>query len=732
MKNKKSFILALLVIAAFAPSVVSAQRDLTTHTRGKLWETLMNFGFIGSPGAWDYQEVTGIGFYPGFPGYYFPNQEEKANDPEKVTNANFHNFRSGPIIMVKDAQSLQAPDFSAKPIDYILYQASLVGNYGTIMNYKAWEKTNNFVESENYNPLLPEEMNYTYFPTNTGITVKQRSMTWSFPGYDDFIIYDYTFVNTGDMVVEALNQTRDLQQTLNEVWIAFHSGISVSTKGTLNFYYEPNVFIQSSAPAGGFGGYHHPGSDVYTVQNLEADGKGLSYFSRDYNGGKSPLSWTQYAVKSRWQELLRLRPEWEPELQDPACFGFAFMYRTPPQGAATDAFEADPTFFSVYNDEGNSFQGRSLDFNESFGPKTQKSDFIYNFLKHNFQAANDGKMYSWYTSSFGPYRLAPKDSVRLIVVEVAGQMDMVDVVKGDPNGHFPDSSIAAIQRNIEAARNAVKWGFGAKVNGIDLAADVPDSPPAPTCYAATASKGADTAIIVVTWDKLAEQAQITDGSGGVFYDGSTDLSGYRIYRGIDGEKRGAWELLADIPFAQAQNYWDAELGLYRFEDRNLQFGSEYYYYVQAYNSSPKPWTSANMTVVPNLPELASSDKNMTEIINAQPGPVSISGGWDVFVTPNPYIENDPQFSFGEPNPRKIEFRNLPEKATIKIFNIAGEAVKTLEHGPDRLGNLAGSESWDQKTDAGLLVAPGLYIYVIQSNTEGSAGSKTTGKFMIIR
>ncbi|MCB0732722.1 MAG: hypothetical protein KDC88_16985, partial [Ignavibacteriae bacterium] len=349
-----------------------------------------------------------------------------------------------------------------------------------------------------------------------------------------------------------------------------------------------------------------------------------------------------------------------------------------------------------------------------------------------FQTTNDGKTYAWYTSSFGPYTLAPGDSVRLIVAEIAGQMDMSQVIIGDPNNYFPDSSIAAIERNVKAVRNAVKWGIGAEVNGIKLAADVPESPPAPNCNAATTSFGADTAIISITWDKLAEEKIITDASGNIFYDGSVDLSGYRIFRGIDGEKRGAWELLGVIDRLDFDKYWNPELNLYVFEDRDLQFGSEFYYYVQAYNSNPKKWTSANGTEVENLPELASGDYNMTEITNAQPGPISIDNGWDVFVAPNPYIEGDATHSFGEPNPRKIEFRNLPENVTIKIFNVAGELVKTLEHGPDKFGNLSGSESWDQRSNAGLLVAPGLYIYVVESNTTGSIGSRTNGKLMIIR
>ena len=609
----------------------------------------------------------------------------------------------------------------------MLYHASLVGPNGVIFNYHPWERTENFIESETFNPMLPEEMNYTFFPTATGITVKQRSMSWGFPGYDDFIIYDYTFVNTGEQVIPALNDVRSFEQQLDEVWISFHTGISVSTKGTLNFFYDPNVFIESSAPAGGFGGYHNPGTDVYSINNLEPDGKGLFYYSRDYNGGKSPLDWAGYSVKTNWENLLRLSPELPPELQDPACFGFVFLYVSPQSGGTNlDPFDADPDHFSVYNDEGNSFQGKSLDFNEFVGPRTMKNDVIYKFLTHDFQAENDGKIYAWYTSSFGPYSLAPGDSVRLIVAEIAGQLDMLDVINGDPDGNFPDSSIAAINRNVEAVRNAVQWGIGATVNGIELAADVPESPPAPDCSAATTALGSDSAIISIIWDRLAEEKIITDGSGEVFYDGASDLSGYRVYRGIDGERRGAWELLLDIPRNQFDTYWDERIGKYRFEDRDLQFGSEYYYYIQAYNSNPRNWTSANGTIVENLPELASGDYNMTEITNARPGPVSVAAGWDVFVAPNPFIQGDPDHSFGEPNPLKIEFRNLPEAVSIKIFNVAGELVKTLSHGPDSFGNLTGSIGWDQRSDSGLLVAPGLYIYVVQSETEGTIGSRATG------
>lgn len=732
---------ALRVVLVFITFVMLnsnllAQRHTATHTRGKLWETLSSMGFIGAGDAWDYGEVTGIGFYPGFEDYYFPNHEEDANSPDKVTNANFHNFRSGPWLIAKDLRTLEPPEYVPTPKEYLLYHASLTPQrWGTIMTYSPFESRNNFNGDADFNPLLPEEMHYTTIPTVMGVMIKQRSMAWSYPGYADFIIYDYVLENTGEMVITNLNDIMEYQQTLDELWFVFHSGISVSTKGTLNFHYEPGQFIESAAPAGGFGGYgRKPGSDVYALEgNDPGNGEGLLYYSRDYNGGREPVAWDKWTQKSDWQTQLRLKPDWEPELQDPACFGFMFLYRTPPVGALTnDPFDADPTHFSVYDDDTDSYEGNDLDFNEYFGKRKYTEDqFFYEFATHDFLRNNDGRMYCWYTSSFGPYSLAPGESVRIIVAEIAGQLDMHDVMMGDPNHNFPDSSIAAIRRNAEAARNAVRWGFGANVDGIDLAADVPEPPPAPYCMASNASRASDTAIIAIRWDKLAEEAIYTDGSNNIFYDGSQDLDGYRIYKSED--ERGIWDLIADIPIEQADAYWSDENNLYEYLDKDLQFGFGFYYYVEAYNSNPNPWTSANLTLVENLPELRSGDTNRTPLTSAKPGPIDLDEiGWDVFVVPNPYIEGDFNYSFMGAAPEKLEFRNLPELATIKIYNIAGELVKTLRHGPDSYGNLSGSIAWEQRTDSGLLVAPGLYIFVVQSETPGSEGSRSRGKFMIIR
>jgi hypothetical protein len=83
--HNKSLILSL-VLLLFTSSFLEAQQTSALHTRGKLWETIYNWGFIGDPGAWDYLQVTGIGFYPGFKGFNFPTDEFQANG--YITDAN--------------------------------------------------------------------------------------------------------------------------------------------------------------------------------------------------------------------------------------------------------------------------------------------------------------------------------------------------------------------------------------------------------------------------------------------------------------------------------------------------------------------------------------------------------------------------------------------------------------------------------------------------------------------
>ncbi len=101
---------------------------------------------------------------------------------------------------------------------------------------------------------------------------------------------------------------------------------------------------------------------------------------------------------------------------------------------------------------------------------------------------------------------------------------------------------------------------------------------------------------------------------------------------------------------------------------------------------------------------------------------------DIFVAPNPYLgaasweRASTSIGRGE---RKIEFFNLPRLCTIRIFNIRGELIKTIEHS----GSLNdGSASWDLKSNDNEDVAYGVYFYHVEAPGVG----EFTDKFAIVK
>lgn len=103
-----------------------------------------------------------------------------------------------------------------------------------------------------------------------------------------------------------------------------------------------------------------------------------------------------------------------------------------------------------------------------------------------------------------------------------------------------------------------------------------------------------------------------------------------------------------------------------------------------------------------------------------PGQVVPNTLADVKTVPNPYYAYYPeevdQFD------RIIKFINMPAvPMKIKIFNLAGDLVRTMERGGN---DIYDSEYiWDLKTDNGLWVASGIYVWLIEAEGLGSRFGK---------
>jgi hypothetical protein len=155
--------------------------------------------------------------------------------------------------------------------------------------------------------------------------------------------------------------------------------------------------------------------------------------------------------------------------------------------------------------------------------------------------------------------------------------------------------------------------------------------------------------------------------------------------------------------------------IYEYTDLNVTNNYTYRYWVSAYShgdslEEPLETPPENNPALPN--------DNTVEVTPASV--LAQNSLKDVRVVPNPYIVSAPWES--EPGLRKIAFTGLPETCQIRIFNAAGELVRSLDH-----TNGQSFEYWNVRNQQDQEVAPGLYFYHIHSSRAGD----TAGKLVII-
>ena len=94
----------------------------------------------------------------------------------------------------------------------------------------------------------------------------------------------------------------------------------------------------------------------------------------------------------------------------------------------------------------------------------------------------------------------------------------------------------------------------------------------------------------------------------------------------------------------------------------------------------------------------------------------------VMVVPNPYIVTADWET--DVNHKSLHFTHLPDECVIKIFTLTGELVYTILHNDI----FSGQEEWNLRSMNRQEVAPGLYVFVVETPNH----EKQVGKFAVIR
>lgn len=111
------------------------------------------------------------------------------------------------------------------------------------------------------------------------------------------------------------------------------------------------------------------------------------------------------------------------------------------------------------------------------------------------------------------------------------------------------------------------------------------------------------------------------------------------------------------------------------------------------------------------------------------GPITPTGGptrdlETVRVVPNPFRGTE---AWDHSGLNEIHFLNLPTVATVKIFTLAGDLVRTLHHS-DSVNDF---EVWDLRSDSHRDVASGIYIFRVEATVKGTPFNYQN-RFVVIR
>jgi hypothetical protein len=298
--------------------------------------------------------------------------------------------------------------------------------------------------------------------------------------------------------------------------------------------------------------------------------------------------------------------------------------------------------------------------------------------------------------SVGPLTLTPFASVKIVFAEVIGEMDRAKIVEGGvPNiDLMATASRDSMLAHVRTARKLYANGF------------VPDvfPPPTPTDGENSLKIVTEPGEIFIEWPPISPSYK--DPKTGI-----NDVAGYRVYRS-NYFTIGPWTLVTDIKIDSVV----LVNGNVQYVDKNLPFGVGNYYCVTSYDTDNNESGKVNNTRFPIYPLRGPN----TEFPK------------NVYVVPNPFRQHSNLTGTGEQY--RMEFIGIPGKCKIKIYTLTGDIVQEIDHddgsGSEAWGSIERSDYQLNKWTLG--VAPGIYIYRVESLVPGHEGESFIGKLAIVK
>ncbi len=683
----------MIIILLLAPDIQSQVESPTlSFNRGVLWQSVF-FGKVGP--NYNNWGRRGIGLdWPGFDDSWI--NEDIGGPPSHMVTGGFwigakKNNHPDSILVVEDWSMYAGTVSNDAGAKYIMKKH--LHKYKNGQNY--WLQTEKKEGEEVIESVWEYNMNYTNIDDRERqlpIRVTRKIHQWNGSKNDEnYIIYEYVFRNISPEI-KALDPTRDVADTLYDFYAMLNYGLHVNSRAWRVLF--PSL-TEGARNTWFF--YDATRKMIYGKADDYPETSSSEIFS--YSSQQGPLN-----------ELGEPSGEW----MAPGFVGLRLLYSSPDKTGQN----------TRVNKYGWSAGSNSIDLSGPFtGIGALKDKYAVledparaaNFVNSPADPVYMRKSRMWSLMSLGPWNILPGDSIVIAVAEIVNGIDFADAV--NPNIKVNDIGAQGTKLlNLSADKAKFTYDQTFKGNGLNH----PDPPAAPK-FSIDYYKGSDRfAANVITWDDDYDNFPDPD-------DNIQDLVGYNIYRSSY-LPIGPWEKVATIT-KQNSAYYDASTGKYTFVDSSATVGTSYYYSLTAFDSARTAW-SVDGTV--NIPETKTkqvpssetsifANRTITPFRTTFPPNESPD---NVVVVPNPFVLGDKYSSLGIPGSQdEIQFVNIPNPCTIRIYTIRGDLVRTLK-AEEGTGAII---SWNQVTDFGQFVESGIYIFHVDS----PKGQKT-GKFAIVR
>ncbi|MHB8337451.1 MAG: hypothetical protein ACYDEE_08535 [Ignavibacteriaceae bacterium] len=674
--NNYSAILLLLSLF-FIPNKTEAQYNNKWMTAGSFQDWYSEIGCEPEESFVKQQQYGGE-----WPAIY-PNQDSKAARGLWIGSTNFTDA-SGTNFPFKVVHA--GPRVSGAG-EFFPVKFELISKFDPPQVYvDGTPSVNNPTENDAVDPTIPADRELiTVVNTQLGLTMTRKILQFSQQLNDNYMIYDYTFTNTGntngDSKIELPNNT------LTGVYVYLQYRNSMNRESSSEIGNATQWGFNTMNDARGDGAqnialYNDPPNQRFRAQ-YSWHGKYAPFTQYDNIGGPLWFYSTSTTTISKSDTVGRLSA-----IQ---FYGVVTVHADKSAEDSTDDIGEPSTTNYIGSDDPNESN------NDAFNPSKMAAEYAimsngHESPRHADKVQPDGKFDvptgdpslgttgGWsFGNGYGPYTLKPGESVHIVMAEgVAGLSRDAATRIGI---EYKNGIISAKAKNdsVLTGKDSLFQTFDRAIANYNSNYAIPEPPKPPKLFNVTSGGNK----ISLSWD--------------VYSASDPNLKGFNIYR-ASGQYDSTYHLI-----------YQAGPNDRNYDDVTPIRGLSYYYYITSVgNNGLESSEYYTQTYNPaNLKRPADSVMS------------------DIRVVPNPYnISADKSLGFGDQQANRLAFFNIPGQCTIRIYTEIGELIYTINHTDG-----SGDAYWDSVTSSNQIVVSGIYIAVVDNTV---TGERKIVKFVIIR